>query len=176
MSTAHRKRACFKVGDWVSFVYGVRPVWAQVIEDRGLLGVGRTRLYRIRFGDDPSAGESGEPVEFEVPEDDLTLARPDHEAVIEYLEQGGLLAILQSNLGGGRSQPRVWLTFDRGGRIVHTFDKTRGVLGGETVPFFALLEYRVFTPKAHQVIDFLASFGLNRAEAEQVVAAVGTSS
>jgi hypothetical protein len=175
MSTAHRKTARFKVGDWVSFLYGVSPVWAQVIEDRGLLGVGGRRIFRVRLGNVATAEEHDEPVEFEVPENNLTPARPNHQAVIDYLQQGGLLAILQSNLGGGRSQPRVWLTFDPNGRIVHTFDEERGVLGGETVPFFALQEYRVFTPKAQQVIDFLASFGLSRAEAQQVVTALGTS-
>jgi hypothetical protein len=174
MSTAHRKTARFKVGDWVSFRYGVRPVWAQVIEDRGLLGVGRTRLYRIRMGDEPGGEESEEPVEFEVPEDDLTRARPEHGAVIDYLKQGGLLAILQSNLGGGRSQPRVWLTFDPRGKIVHTFDKARGLFGGKTVPFFALQEYLVFRPKEDEVIEFLTSFGSSESEARDVIKAVGT--
>jgi len=50
----------------------------------------------------------------------------------------------------------------------------RGVLGGAKVPYFALHETKVFAGKEEQVIDFLASFGLTRHEAEEVIAAVGT--
>jgi hypothetical protein len=57
---------------------------------------------------------------------------------------------------------------------MHTFAADRGLVGGAAVPFFALLEDKVFTAKRQQVIDFLASFGLTRAEAEDVVRAVGT--
>ena len=42
------------------------------------------------------------------------------------------------------------------------------------VPFFALHEDKVFTGKENEVVGFLASFGLGRAEGKEVVAAVGT--
>jgi hypothetical protein len=42
------------------------------------------------------------------------------------------------------------------------------------VPFFALHEAKVFTGKVEEVVGFLESFGLSRAEAEEIVGAVGT--
>src|SRR6516164_7194355 len=109
MSTARQSapRPRFRVGDWVSFLYGAGRVWAQVVEDRGPLGVNRRRLYRIRLDWNPE-----EPITFEVPEDDLQPAdTPDKAAVLRYLKEGGLVAVLQSNLVRGREQPRAWLTF-----------------------------------------------------------------
>jgi hypothetical protein len=175
MSTTRKLAARYKVGEWVSFLYGTRRVWAQIIEDRGSLGVGGRRIYRIRLGDEPTGEGAEEPLAFELPEDDLVAARPEPAAVIKYLKDGGLLAILQSNLGGGRPNPRAWLTFDPQGRIVHTFNKHRGLIGGELVPFFALQGYHVFTPKVDEVIEFLSRFGLSRSDAQQVIQAVGTS-
>ena len=169
MSTAHRRSSQIRVGDWVSFLYGTRRVWAQVVEDRGPLGVNRRRLYTIRLGDEPT-----EAMTFEVPGDDLTPVVPAKAEVIEYLKGGGLIAILQSNLGGGRNQPRVWLAFDSHGSLTHTFIAERGVLGGDVVPFFALQEKRIFTPKSSEVVSYLSTFGLTPAEAEDVVRSVGT--
>ena len=105
MSTVGVKPPKFRVGDWVTFQYGARRVFAQVIEDRGPLGVNRRRLYRIRLDQDLN-----DPIAFEMPEDDLEKALPDKNAVIAYLKQGGLVRILQTNLQGGKNQPRVWLT------------------------------------------------------------------
>jgi len=169
MSTAHRSTPRFKVGDWVSFQYGPRQVWAQIIEDRGSLGVNRRRLYRIRVGE-----ESGESTAFEVPENDLRPALPDREAVIKYLEQGGLLEILRANLGGGRSQPKAWLTFDSHGKLIHTFNAERGLIGGATVPFLALRGNAVFSPKTEEVLSFLSRFGLSHDDAREVLDLVGT--
>jgi hypothetical protein len=45
----------FLVGDWVRFQYGTRTARAQVIEDRGRLGVARRRLYRVRLAEDATA-------------------------------------------------------------------------------------------------------------------------
>lgn len=171
MSTAQRLKPRFRVGDWVSMSYGVRRVWAQIIEDRGPLGVNRRRLYRIRIDDD-----SGEPITTEVPEVDLTPVELDRRDVVDYLKGGGLVDILRSNLGGGHEEPKAWLTVDQRGNLIHTLDAGRGLLGGETVPFFALQGNRIFAPKAGEVIDFLAAFGLNLAEAEEVVRSVATSS
>lgn len=170
MSVAQKQAPRFRVGDWVSFNYGTRPAWAQVIEDRGALGVNRRRLYRVRV-DRPE----DEPLAFEMPEDDLEAATAlDREAVIDYLKQGGLLSILRSNLGGGPDQPRAWLTWDGRGHVIHTFEPDRGIVGGATVPFFALLEQKVFVPKVDQVVDLLTSFRLTRDEAVQVIRSVGT--
>src|SRR3954465_4682700 len=98
MSATSTPAPRFRTGDWVSFPFGTRRVFAQVIEDRGPLGVNRRRLYRVRLDE----GE-GEPDAFEIPEEDLTAAAPpDKAAALRHLKEGGLVAILQSNLTGGR--------------------------------------------------------------------------
>ena len=89
-------------------------------------------------------------------------------------QRGGLVALLRSNLGGGRDQPRAWLAFDARGGLVPTFAADRGLIGGAPVPFFALLGEQVFAAKEGEVIEFLTAFGLTRAEAAAVVRAVGT--
>jgi hypothetical protein len=167
---AQRKAARrFRVGDWVSFAYGPRRVWAQVIEDRGPLGVNRRRVYRVRLDQD-----GAEPLAFEMPEDYLERAGlPDRESVLRYLKDGGLVALLRANLGGGEA-PRAWLTYSPRGEVSHTFAPERGLLGGAAVPFFALHEGKVFVGKRQAVLDFLTTFGLTREEGEAVVRAVGT--
>jgi hypothetical protein len=69
MSNSKKQPPLFRVGDWVSLVYGRGRVLAQVVEDRGPLGVSRQRLYRIRLDRDPS--EAGT---FEVREEYLEAA------------------------------------------------------------------------------------------------------
>ncbi len=66
MSGAGKVSPRFRLGDWVSFTYGTRKVRAQVIEDRGPIGVRGRRLYRIRFD-----YEQGESTTTEIPEEDL---------------------------------------------------------------------------------------------------------
>jgi hypothetical protein len=61
----------FRVGDWVSFEYGPRRITAQIVEDRGALGVQGRRLYRIRPM--PSREDSHD---FELAEEELELATP----------------------------------------------------------------------------------------------------
>jgi hypothetical protein len=62
----------FKVGDWVTFQFGVRSALAQVIEHRGALGgVEQRHLYRIRHD-----REDSEPDLFEIPEDEIEPASP----------------------------------------------------------------------------------------------------
>ncbi len=74
MSTARRRAAQYKVGDWVSFLYGTRKAVAQIIEDRGRLGVHGCRIYRVRLDQD-----HGEPTTFEVREEDLIEGKSDRE-------------------------------------------------------------------------------------------------
>jgi hypothetical protein len=165
------KRPKFRLGDWVTFDFGAKPAFAQIIEDRGPLGVNRRRLFRIRLDQ-----ESNEPFLFEMPEEEMEKAVPDKTAVLQYLKQGGLVNILGSNLQGGpkQNQPRAWLTFGPRGNIAHTFEAGRGIVGdGSTVPSWALHENKIFFPKKQDVITYLGSFGLTREEAEDVVAAVG---
>jgi hypothetical protein len=170
MNAVRTKRPKFRLGDWVTFQYGVRPVFAQIIEDRGPLGANRRRLYRIRID-----WELNESTDFEMPEDEMEKAVPDTAAILRYLKQGGLVEILHTNLRGGKDQPRVWLTFNSGGEVSYTLDASRRCIGkGVVVPFWALHENKVFLPKKEAVLDLLASFGLTRGEAEEVVEAVGT--
>src|SRR4051794_27876431 len=117
MSTARTKRPKFRVGDWVTFQYGVQPAFAQIIEDRGLLGINRTRLYRIRLDQD-----SAEPTAFEKPEELMEKAVADKAAILRYLKQGGLVDLLQTNHRDGEVPPRVWLTFTPNGRLTPTFN------------------------------------------------------
>jgi len=132
MKTSRKQTGPFRVGDWVSFRYGLRSVGAQVVESRGPLGVNQRPVYRIQL-----SRKASEPDTFEMPEDELNAADPpDREAVMRYLTQGGLLAILRSNLAGGRNPPRVWLTYTQRGEVTHTSAAERGVIGGETAPFF----------------------------------------
>ena len=163
----------FKVGDWVKFLSGSTPVVAQVIEDRGPIGLNRRRLYGIRLD-----VKYSEPTTFEMPEAELEPVVPDREAIRRYLSNGGLITLLQANMTGGRNQPRAWLTFTRKGDVVGTLDPERGAIGGQVVPFFALHEgppgeLKVFRAKRDAVIDFIMSFGLTRREAEEVIDAVG---
>jgi hypothetical protein len=172
MSTVKTKRSKFRLGDWVTFQFGVKPAFAQIIEDRGPLGVNRRRLYGIRLDQ-----ELNEPFVFEMPEDEMEKAVPDKAAILQYLKQGGLVKILGSNSQAGPEQnpPRAWLTFSHRGNIFHTFEAGRGVIGdGTTVPSWALHENRIFFPKKEDIITYLGSFGLTREEAEDVVEAVGT--
>ncbi len=170
MKTKKKEKGRFKIGDWVSFPYGIQQAFAQVIEDRGPLGVNHRHLYRIRFPRDHSEYDS-----FELPDPYLEPAPPlDKATVLRYLKEGGLVAMLQSNLIGGKEGPRVWLTYGPRGEVTPTFLADRGLIGGELVPFFALQEDKVFTGKIDQVVRFLHSFGLTHTEAEEVLAAVGT--
>jgi hypothetical protein len=73
MSDARRQAPRFHVGDWVTLPYGPQRVLAQVVEDRGPLGVRRRRLYRVRLDQDET--EAGT---FEVREEFLEAAgKPD---------------------------------------------------------------------------------------------------
>jgi hypothetical protein len=56
-------------GDRVRLLWGVTPVEGIIIEDRGNLGVGGRRLYRVRVQLD----EITEAIETSIPADELTL-------------------------------------------------------------------------------------------------------
>ena len=89
MSSMIRSAPRFQVGDWVSLPYGPRRVQAQIVEDRGLLGMHGRRLYRVRLD-----LEQGQWSTFEVPEEGLDAAEgpvganPLLVATLEYLSRG----------------------------------------------------------------------------------------
>lgn len=155
------------VGDWVTFNYGPRRVWAQIIEDRGRLGVNQRKLFRIRIDEGPSKSTP-----FEMPSDDLGPEVLRKAEILDYLP-GNLIEILK-NADGGRSPTRAWFKLGQDGKISHTFDGSHGLIGGAVIPIHAVEQGRVFSARREQVIEFLASFGLTRAEASEIVAAVGT--
>jgi hypothetical protein len=158
----------------VCFTLGTTPVHGVVIDDRGPIGANRVRIFRVRVPNDPYDEDV-----IEMPEDELALEKKSIESipnddVVNYLEHGGLIQILKANRSGGKNQPRVWLGRDSLGNVVHTFIAERGSVGGETIPFLALHDNRVFTPKRDEVLTFLSTFGLSKHDAKQVVKAVGT--
>jgi hypothetical protein len=180
MKTERKTAPAFRVGDRVKLVRGMRTVSGVVVEDRGLLGLGGRRLYYVEVPEDPFEPRLVPRMEDELEADldyeerNKALTKP---RIMQYLKRSGLVAILRNNTPGGRNQPRVWLCLDSLGNPIYTFAAERGVVGGATVPYFTLYENaKVFTSKKEEVIAFLASFGLNREEAEEVIQAVGTSS
>jgi hypothetical protein len=171
-------KASFHVGDRVRIPLGPRKIAGVVVEDRGAIGVRGQHLYQVLVPMDPF-----EPAAFELPEEEIEAARDstdnedaiDTAKAIDYLKNGGLVAILRSNTSGGRDQPKVWLRLDSLGNVTHTFIRERGQAGGESVPFLAFHEDHVFTPKRDEVLAFLRSFGLDDIQAEDVISSVGTS-
>jgi len=181
----------FRVGDWVVFRYSGQSLVGQVVEEPPPPGVTPHRFYRVSL--DPSepyafeiaaaleAGFSPEgslrPTELQFKDEELQPAvLPDKADVCSYLKRD-LVAILKSNLVPNRPSPQVWITFAAGQtwRLTHTFTPRRGLVGGATVPFSALHADKVLTTKKQEVIDFLASFGLTSADAEDVLHTVGLS-
>src|SRR5262245_27220113 len=133
MRTTKKKSGPFRLGDWVSFLYGPEKAIAQVIEPRGPLGFKGRHVYRIRF-----AGDNDDTNAFEVSEDGMEAAPPpDKEVIINYLKEGGLVAILFGNLEKKREQPKAWLTYKQRGGVTHTFLADLGVVGGALIPYFA---------------------------------------
>ena len=69
---AHRPKKAFKVGSRVRFRLGNHDVVAEVVEDRGTIGVGGRRIVTVRL----VAGSPAEPgfsERFEMPVENLTL-------------------------------------------------------------------------------------------------------
>jgi hypothetical protein len=164
----------FSVGDSVSFTLGTTSILGVVIDDRGPIGANSVHIYRVRIPNDPYDDDV-----FEMPEDELAFA--DHtvesipnSSVVDYLAHGGLVQILKSNTSGGKNQPRVWLTRDSIGNVIHTFTAERGTVGGATVPVSALHDNRVVAAKVNEVLSFLKTFGLSHDDARCVVNVIGT--
>lgn len=67
--TSSRKKT-LRVGARVSLRFGRSSVRGTIIEDRGPLGVGGRRLWRVRL----EMSDVAEPIEIEVPESDLSVA------------------------------------------------------------------------------------------------------
>jgi hypothetical protein len=122
MSTSAKPTSRFRVGDWVSFLYGPRKVRAQVIEDRGPLGVHGRRIYRVRLD-----LENGQSTSFEQLEDDLESAdapestNPLLKATLGYLRQGRQFTKISPERHTAKPERKVAFHFSDNSEEVHTF-------------------------------------------------------
>jgi hypothetical protein len=166
----------FHVGELVKARFGGEWVGSRITEDRGPMGGMGRHLYQVSIPNDPF-----EPMITERLEEDLQPYDPAREPprqisrreIIDYLKQGGLIAILLQNQGGNHP-PSAWLRAKEGGGGIHTFDPERGQVGGQAIPARATYFTKVFTPKRAEVAEYLRTFGLTPEEAEEVLKAVGT--
>ena len=101
MKTSRKLSRRFKVGDWVSFDYGIRRITAQVVEDRGTLGVQGRRLYRVR------------PMPSREDLNDFELAEEELEPATEPEEMSAVRPTRKRHLSRGRS---TWSTPGRATR------------------------------------------------------------
>jgi hypothetical protein len=176
MPTSQHTNEPPRVGEAVRIKFGHHTLRGTVVEDRGPIGAGGRRLFRVQMETAPDEIEV-----VEVPADEIERIGADNSEaalsnaeIIDYLVAGGLVSILRQNMAGGRNQPRVWLRRDSHGNVTHTFIAEHGVLGGSTIPFYSLHgRDRVFEPKADEVKDFLRRFGLTQQESAHVVHQIG---
>jgi hypothetical protein len=178
MSTSRQKGPAFNVGDRVQFLHAGRNLPGIVIQDRGPVGIGGRRLYRVAVPDEPF-----DPVTFVMPEEELELGESPAAKrqlltttkIVDYLRSGGLEAILMSANPHGQEQPRVWLCLDTHDNVTHTFRPEHGMVGGATVPAVAPSgDLRASEETREPLTNFLAHFGLSPGEAEDVIEAVGS--
>jgi hypothetical protein len=122
MSSTTKPASRFRVGDWVSFLYGPRRVQAQVIEDRGTLGIDGRRIYRVRLD-----LEDGESTSFELLEEDLESAKapatanPLLKSTLGYLRRGRQFTRISPETHT-RSERKVTFYFADGTEEVRTFE------------------------------------------------------
>jgi hypothetical protein len=74
----------FAEGDRVRFVWGITPVEGVIVEDRGNLGVGGRRLYRIRA----EMGADSQPLELTLPAEHLSPAADPMSTAGNGLQEG----------------------------------------------------------------------------------------
>jgi hypothetical protein len=121
----------FRVGDWVSFLYGPRKVRAQVIEDRGPLGVHGRRIYRVRVD-----VEDGESARLEQLEEDLESAEapestnPLLNTTLEHLRQGRQFTKISPERYNETREPKVAFHFSDGSGEVLPSNATTWLLCG----------------------------------------------
>lgn len=160
----------YHVGDHVKIDFGPRKLSGIIVEDRGKIGVRGRSLFRIQVLMEPF-----DPLVVELSEDELKLeleTPPPIEKgmIVDYLAYGGLISILRSS----EIPQRVWLRHDNLGNVTHTFQAELGEIGGHLAPARAVHDGRIFSPKRSEVLAYLEGFGLEREEAETVLARVGT--
>lgn len=91
--------------------------------------------------------------------------------LVDYLANGALVDILRTN--SGKNPPPIWITAQPNSSFHYLDSKQQNSVGGRFAPFRALQAGKVFLPKVEEVVEFLRTFGLSKAEAECVVQRVG---
>lgn len=110
MNVSNLRRHSLHVGDRVKVDFGRRKLAGFIVEDRGPLADRGQHLFSVEIPMDPF-----EPIVVELPEDEIESVKVGSEVapvisksqIIEFLENGGLVAILMRNLSGGKGQPQV---------------------------------------------------------------------
>ena len=91
--------------------------------------------------------------------------------LIDYLSNGALINILQTNSGPNPSA--VWISALPDGSYRYGFAKEPNSVGGHITPFGAVQGGKIFRAMETDVVRFLGTFGLSKAEAESVVQRIG---
>jgi hypothetical protein len=179
MKKDHNDKPTFQVGDRVQFLFDGRKVRGEVVEDRGPIAWSGGQLLRVEVFADPFDSvptiRDAEEVEPENPKEwPQTI---DKAKLMQYLKIAGLVGILQHGMTTEKQTPRVWLCLNQLHNVTYTFVQERGLVGGAGIPRGALHEMvKIRKAKVAEVVAFLASFGLNAEEANEVIQAVGTAS
>ena len=171
-----RSSTDFKVGDMVSVPAPLRREVGMIIEDRGHLGIGGRRLFRVEVPNHPYSTNT-----LVVDEDEIQHATESEQAELqqqldpaeikEFLIDGGLVGMLIRH-----TPQRVWLLRVPQGVMMFTYIEGYSVTGGEYPPTTALHGEKISASKRDAVIRFIQSFGLSKSNAEDVVRKIGVAS
>jgi len=93
-------------------------------------------------------------------------------SLVDYFANGALLNILGTS--SGPHPPLVWVTAQPDGSFRYGFTQDPNSVGGQSAPFGTVHEEKIFLPKKEQVIEYLQTFGLSKADAELVALRIGT--
>ena len=91
--------------------------------------------------------------------------------LVDYLANGILINILRTN--SGSNPPTVWITPQAHGTFRYGFVQEPNSVGGQAAPFGTVEAGKIFRPKETEVVEFLRTFGLSKAEAESAVQRIG---
>src|SRR5262245_41457824 len=133
MAKIRVKKPKFRVGDRVWVEHMGRKLKGKIVEDLGPYGGGGGQhWYKIEMPNDPF----DEPRYRHGTDDELELQDPNappepppsKEEIIDFLKVGGLAGMLNIYTPNGHYQPRVWITRDSLGGLVHTVAPERGLV------------------------------------------------
>ncbi len=93
----------------------------------------------------------------------------DNNKIIAYLSGGALVEIFRDHAGA----KHVWIREEDDGTVIHTFTKPDNGVGGHAVPWMLLQEGKLYSERLGETREFLRSFGLSHAKAEEVIQNIG---